>query len=159
MREASRAHACCKGWQAWPRNIPAQALEKACEIALSHGAYRLRTLRQLLKRQAMPQTSLPFLEEHPIIRPLDDYAQLVARAIHRQADRSSLSEGFARHGSGVRAAADSKHSLGSAGHQGCDARSTRPRSDYPLPGCSSAEPSSVSSDSSSVVRPSLFDQE
>jgi transposase len=135
------------------------ALEKACEIALSHGAYRLRTLRQLLKRQAMPQTSLAFLEEHPIIRPLDDYAQLVARAIHRQADRSSLSEGFARHGSGVRAAAASEHSLGSAGHQGCDARSTRPRSDYPLPGCSSAEPSSVSSDSSSVVRPSLFDQE
>ncbi|HUE15726.1 MAG TPA: IS21 family transposase [Planctomycetaceae bacterium] len=142
-----------------------ETLEKACETALSYGAYRLRTLRQLLKRQAMPQTSLAFLEEHPIIRPLDDYAQLVARAIHRQADhaahgaRSSLSEGFTRHGSGVRAAAASEHSLGSAGHQGCDARSTRPRSDYPLPGCSSAEPGSVSSDSSSVIPRSLFDQE
>ncbi len=135
------------------------ALEKACETALSHGAYRLRTLRQLLKRQAMPQTPLPFLEEHPIIRPLDDYAQLVARAIHRQTDRSSLSEGFRRHGSGVRAATENKHSLGSAGHPGCDARSTRPRSDYPSPGCSSAEPGSVSSDSSSVVPPSLSDQE
>ncbi len=136
-----------------------EALENACETALSYGAYQLRTLRQLLKRQALPQTALSFLEEHPIIRPLDDYAQLVTRAIHRQADRSSWSEGFTRHGSGVRAAAENKHSLGSAGHPGCEARSTRPRSDYPSSGCSSAEPNSVSSDSSSVVKRSLFDQE
>jgi transposase len=51
-----------------------EALERACEIALSHGAYRLRTLRQLLKRQAPKQETFEFLEEHPIIRPLSDYS-------------------------------------------------------------------------------------
>jgi transposase len=50
------------------------ALEKACEIALSHGAYRLRTIRTLLHRQASQQRSFDFLEEHPIIRPLSDYS-------------------------------------------------------------------------------------
>ena len=27
---------------------PSEALEEACRVALSHGAYRLRTIRQLL---------------------------------------------------------------------------------------------------------------
>ncbi|HEX4142046.1 MAG TPA: IS21 family transposase [Pirellulales bacterium] len=136
-----------------------EALEKACEIALSHGAYRLRTLRRLLDRNAAPQTPLPFLEEHPIIRPLDDYAQVVARAIHRQTDRSSMSEGFTRHGSGVRDAVENEHSPSDPSRQSCDARSTRPRPGYPSAGCSSAEPASVSPDSSSVVPPPSFHQE
>ena len=130
-----------------------EALEKACEIALSHGAYRLRTLRRLLDRTVPPQIPLPFLEEHPIIRPLDDYAQVVARAIHRQQDRSSMSEGFTRHGwteecPGERVTA----------RQGA-ADVPPPRSGYPLPGCSSAEPDAVSPDSSSVVPPPSFHQE
>jgi len=51
------------------------ALEQACEVALSHGAYRLRTIRQLLTRQASDrQQQFDFLEEHPIIRPLSDYS-------------------------------------------------------------------------------------
>jgi hypothetical protein len=51
-----------------------EALEKACEIALSHGAYRLRPIRQLLKREASKQQQFDFLEAHPIIRPLSDYS-------------------------------------------------------------------------------------
>ena len=51
-----------------------EALENACETALSHAAYRLRTIRQLLKRQAPKQKEFEFLEEHPIIRPLSDYS-------------------------------------------------------------------------------------
>src|SRR5208283_3301419 len=47
-----------------------EALEEACRVALSHGAYRLRTIRQLLKRQGQPQQQFEFLAEHPIIRPL-----------------------------------------------------------------------------------------
>jgi transposase len=38
------------------------ALAKACATAWSHGAFRLRTLRTLLERQATPQALLPFLE-------------------------------------------------------------------------------------------------
>ena len=51
-----------------------EALNQACETALSYGAYRLRTIRQLLRRQADPQSQFDFIEEHPIIRPLSDYS-------------------------------------------------------------------------------------
>lgn len=50
------------------------ALEQACKIALSHGAYRLRTIRLLLKRVAAEQQEFEFIEEHPVIRPLSDYS-------------------------------------------------------------------------------------
>ena len=56
---------------------PGDAIERACDVALSYGAYRLRTLRALLERQAPRQESLPFLEEHPLIRKLSDYGQFV----------------------------------------------------------------------------------
>jgi len=51
-----------------------QALEEACRKALAHGAYRLRTIRELLKRQTPTQKQFDFLEEHPVIRPLSDYS-------------------------------------------------------------------------------------
>jgi hypothetical protein len=50
------------------------ALEQACQTALTYGAYRLRTIRQLLQRQADPQEQFSFIQEHPIIRPLSDYS-------------------------------------------------------------------------------------
>jgi transposase len=53
---------------------PSDALEEACRVALSHGAYRLRTVRQLLERKGQAQQQFEFLEEHPIIRPLSDYS-------------------------------------------------------------------------------------
>jgi len=49
-----------------------EALERACDTALTYGAYRLRTIRELLKRQAPAQKEFDFLEEHPVIRPLRD---------------------------------------------------------------------------------------
>jgi transposase len=49
-------------------------LERACRIALSHGAYRLRAVRELLKRRSRPQGAFEFLADHPIIRPLSDYS-------------------------------------------------------------------------------------
>ena len=62
------------GLKALAAKYDVEALEKAGEIALSHGAYRLRTIRQLLARQAAKQRQFDFLEEHPIIRPLSDYS-------------------------------------------------------------------------------------
>ena len=56
---------------------PAAAIEQACEIAIGYGAYRLRTIRALIERQAPKQELLPFLSEHPMIRPLSDYGQFV----------------------------------------------------------------------------------
>ena len=50
-------------------------LERACETALTYGAHRLRSIRNLLQRPApQEQQAFAFLEEHPIIRPLSDYS-------------------------------------------------------------------------------------
>jgi hypothetical protein len=118
---------------------PCEVLEKACEIALSHGSYRLRTLRQLVGRKAAKQEPLPFLEEHPIIRPLADYGAVVAQALQRQADRPSVGEGFERHGSGVRGGVQNEKKKGPdrTSDQGSSTFSTRPRSGYSSPGCTS----------------------
>lgn len=51
-------------------------IDRACQAALAHGAYRLRTIRELLLRQADAphQHQFEFLAEHPVIRPLSDYS-------------------------------------------------------------------------------------
>ncbi len=61
-----------------------QQIDKACEVALSHQAWRLRTIRELIRRHGAitaGQESFPaFLDEHPIIRSLSDYGQFVHEA-------------------------------------------------------------------------------
>ena len=59
---------------------PRELIENACEIALSHDAFRLRTIRTLIKRSGPKQDLLPFIDEHPIIRPMSDYGELVKKA-------------------------------------------------------------------------------
>jgi hypothetical protein len=56
---------------------PVAAIDRACEIARSYGAYHLRTIRALIAHDAPKQESLPFLSEHPMIRPLSEYSQFV----------------------------------------------------------------------------------
>jgi hypothetical protein len=63
---------------------PGGAIERACEVALSYGAYRLRTVRALLERQAPRQEQLAFLEEHPLIRNLSDYGQFARNAFSKE---------------------------------------------------------------------------
>lgn len=58
------------------------ALECACEIAHSHGAYRLRALRKLIERGGPKQELFEFTNRHEIIRSLDEYAEAAHRAIH-----------------------------------------------------------------------------
>jgi hypothetical protein len=150
-----------QGLLALTKKHSSETLEKACETSLSHGCFRLRTIRQLLQRGTAKQEPLPFLDEHPLIRPLNDYAQIVARAIHRQADRPSLGEGFERH-SRTKASglpAQTKSLAAAPSRPPSFTESPPPGSGYPLPGCTSAEPSSVSPDDSTVVPPSPFDQE
>ena len=62
-----------------------QALEEACRVALGYGAYRLRTIRQLIKHQGREQQQFEFLEEHPIIRPLSDYSLASLRQFRKGA--------------------------------------------------------------------------
>jgi transposase len=60
---------------------PLSAIERACEIATGYGAYHLRTIRALIKHQASKQELLPFLSDHPMIRPMTEYGQFVHEAI------------------------------------------------------------------------------
>jgi transposase len=63
-----------------------RAIDRACEVAQSHAAYRLRDIRNLLKRSAAAQVppvqeQFPeFTAEHPLIRSLADYGELVHAA-------------------------------------------------------------------------------
>jgi hypothetical protein len=56
---------------------PASAIERACRVAHSFGAYRLQTVRKLIGKSADEQATLEFLDEHPIIRSLGDYGAIV----------------------------------------------------------------------------------
>ena len=131
-----------------------ESLEKACKSALSHGCYRLQAIRELLKRSDAPdQQPLPFLEEHPIIRPMSDYAAVIQQAIHRQGNRSSMSEGFGRHG-GTKAndvQHQQKSPIVSFKSQSGTTDLLPPRCDSPLPSCASAELGSVPPHNPSVV--------
>jgi len=56
-------------------------IEQACRVARSHAAWRLRDVRNLLKRQGPPpQERFEFISEHPLIRSLSDYDKLVHSA-------------------------------------------------------------------------------
>jgi hypothetical protein len=63
-------------------------LDQACGIAANHAAYRLRTVRQLVKRQQAreqaQQAQFTFMDEHPLIRPLADYGRLVQSALQQE---------------------------------------------------------------------------
>jgi transposase len=63
------------------------AIERACGVALSYGAHRLRTVRTLLKRHESRQQSLPFMEEHPLIRSLTEYTQFVHTVFQKEGYR------------------------------------------------------------------------
>ncbi len=62
----------------------ADGIERACEIAHGHGAYRLRDVRKLIDRQATRQERFAFAEEHPIIRSLAEYGEWVHGAFHKE---------------------------------------------------------------------------
>jgi hypothetical protein len=63
---------------------PVKAIERACQVAQSHGCKRLRDIRNLLKRAAPPvQEQFEFASEHPLIRPLSDYSELIQVAFDK----------------------------------------------------------------------------
>jgi hypothetical protein len=66
-----------------PDKYPRLAIERACEVALGHGTYRLRSLRQLIEHQqeAPIQKTFEFASEHAIIRPVADYGQWLREAL------------------------------------------------------------------------------
>jgi len=63
-----------QGLLAMTGRYPVDDLEKACELALSHGAFRLQALRDLLKD---PTRQIQLIDRHPLIRPMDFYGRLI----------------------------------------------------------------------------------
>jgi len=61
-----------------------ESIEEACGIALTYGAWRLRTIRKLIKQRAPKQRQFEFLDEHPIIRSLSDYGDLVRQSFQKE---------------------------------------------------------------------------
>jgi hypothetical protein len=47
-------------------------VDQACELALSHGAYRLKDIRRLITRPTR-QDCLSFMDKHPLIRDMSEY--------------------------------------------------------------------------------------
>ena len=62
---------------------PADAIERACQVAAGYGSYRLRTVRTLIDRDHPTQEQFPFMHEHPLIRPLAEYTQFVHNAFQK----------------------------------------------------------------------------
>jgi transposase len=59
-------------------------IERACQIALTHGAFHLRAIRELIKRGGNEQEQFEFLQEHEIIRDLSSYGHIVRAALRRE---------------------------------------------------------------------------
>jgi transposase len=59
-------------------------IEQACEMALTHNAFRLRAIRELIKRGGNKQEEFEFLAAHEIIRDIADYGELVHNAFGNQ---------------------------------------------------------------------------
>lgn len=56
---------------------PSSVIEQACEVAYANDCYQLRSLRKLIEHHGSKQKSFDFLEEHPLIRNLSTYGDLV----------------------------------------------------------------------------------
>lgn len=64
---------------------PSRVIEQACETAHANGCYRLRSIRQLIKHRVAQQQPFEFLNEHPIIRNLSEYGNLVRVNFRKEA--------------------------------------------------------------------------
>jgi transposase len=67
-----------QGLLALAKKHSARSIEQACAAATSYDSYHLRTVRKLIGRQAPHQQCFDFIDQHPLIRPLSVYQQLVS---------------------------------------------------------------------------------
>ncbi len=73
---------CIQGLLGLARKHEARAIEAACDQAWRSRSFRYRTLKELLKRtSAAQQQVLEFIEAHPVIRPIAEYADFIKHAL------------------------------------------------------------------------------
>jgi transposase len=56
-------------------------IDNACKIALSHNAFRLKTIRSIIKHGGDRQLQMEFIDEHPIIRDISSYGEFVREVL------------------------------------------------------------------------------
>jgi len=67
-----------QGVLAMSRKHSSDQIEQACQVAWQSGAINCRIIRTLLKRQTpASQTTMEFMEDHAIIRPIGEYANFI----------------------------------------------------------------------------------
>lgn len=59
------------------RKHESQQIEAACEVAWSHRSFRLQSIKKLIEHHGQRQSTFEFLQEHPLIRSTEVYAQFV----------------------------------------------------------------------------------
>ncbi len=79
------------GLQSLKGKYSAVELDKACELAHSHGAYRLKYIRALVGKKTKQET-FEFAEVHPIIRDMAEYGKIISVSF-TDGDGATLSEG------------------------------------------------------------------
>lgn len=68
----------------------ARSINDACRVANSYSAHYLRNIRKLLEHQQPPQEELAFMDEHPIIRNIEVYGDLVRSSLQKVREKCSL---------------------------------------------------------------------
>ncbi len=77
--EASRV---LQGLLSLSRKHSSESINAACEIAWRSGALNYRVVRRLLNdRAATSQTTMEFMETHPIIRPVSEYGDFIHQCV------------------------------------------------------------------------------
>lgn len=76
-----------QGFICLARKYPSRAINQASRIALNAGMFRLRPLRELIKRHSDKQ-ELEFADSHPIIRPLAEYQKVISVSFKVDNERS-----------------------------------------------------------------------
>ena len=64
---------------------PSEAIEQACATAHANQSYRLATIRKLIAHAGSRQQEFEFLAEHPLIRNLSEYGDLVRVDFRKEA--------------------------------------------------------------------------
>ena len=68
----------------FPSKYRSQQIEAACDIAHANQCYRLKSIRRLIDQIVPKQQEFSFLDEHPLIRNLSEYAGLVSVNLNKE---------------------------------------------------------------------------
>jgi len=69
------------------------AIERACEIAHANGCYKLQPLRKLIEHTEAKQQQFDFLDQHPLIRNLSEYGDVLRVDFQKEIGQKEVLQG------------------------------------------------------------------